>query len=340
MSIRVLMVTPPLPDANRPGSMAPAARQIESLCEFGIEPVIADMRGIPKLKYLQAIPRIRRLARDCDLVHAHFGYCGWLARMQRSKPLVLSFMGSDVYGDTLAGGRPGWFSGTVAWINRNFLSSRVDQILVKSQMMADLIAPAPCTVIPNGVDVQTFKPMDRQQARQQIGLDPDKRYVLFPGNPENPRKGFPTAQSALEVANQKLDQPAEMVKLWGIPPAEVADYMNACDAMFMVSLAEGSPNVVKEAMACNRPIIGVPVGDVEWLLDGVEGCHVCDRDPQQLGAKLAATLQSPHLEVGGRQRIEDYKLDLSSVARRVCQVYEKALGREFLPKEEDVPAMV
>jgi len=325
------MVTPPLPDANNPGSMAPAARQIESLREFGVEPVIADMRGIPKLKYLQAIPRIRRLARGCDLVHAHFGYCGWLARMQRSVPLVLSFMGSDVYGDTLAGGKPGWFSGSVAWINRNMLAQRVDQVLVKSQMMADLIAPVPATVIANGVDVKTFSPADMQLSRRKIGLDPHKRYVLFPGNPENPRKGFPTAQAALEVANSQLDEPAEMVKLWGIPPAEVAVYMNACDAMFMVSLAEGSPNVVKEAMACNRPIVGVPVGDVQWLLEGVAGCHVGARDPQQLGSKLAAILQNPGLEVGGRRRIEEYQLDLSSVARRVCQVYQRALKREFLP---------
>jgi len=328
--MRVLMVTPPLPDANRPGSMAPAARQIESLRDCGIEPVIADMRGIPKLKYLQAVPRIRRLARDCDLVHAHFGYCGWLARLQRSKPVVLSFMGSDVYGDTLANGRPGWFSGSVAWINRNLLAHRVDQILVKSQMMADLIAPVPATVVPNGVDLDTLRKIKKKKARRQTGLEPGKRYVLFPGNPENPRKGFPTAEAALNVANELLaaqqQEPAEMVKLWGIPPAEVTLYMNACDAMFMVSLAEGSPNVVKEAMACNRPIVAVPVGDVEWLLSDVAGCHVGPRDPQTLGAALANVLQADELEVGGRARIEELKLDLGSVARRVCQVYERALG--------------
>jgi len=83
-------------------------------------------------------------------------------------------------------------------------------------------------------------------------------------------------------------------------------YMNACDMMLMTSLIEGSPNVVKEAMACNRPIISVPVGDVAKMIDGVAGCSVCQRDPQEIGERLADGLS--------------HNLSPPTVVRRSCGV--------------------
>jgi len=100
--------------------------------------------------------------------------------------------------------------------------------------------------------------------------------------------------------------------------------MNASDAMIMTSLIEGAPNVVKEVMACDLPIIGVPVGDVEQLLDRVTGCHVCPRDARIIGKQLARTLKSPDCD--GRNAIIARGLDLKSVARRIVAEYEKALG--------------
>jgi glycosyltransferase involved in cell wall biosynthesis len=96
--------------------------------------------------------------------------------------------------------------------------------------------------------------------------------------------------------------------------------MNACDAMLLTSLIEGSPNVVKEAMACNLPVVAVPVGDVPELLAGVPGYIVCPRDAQQLGDALAHVLASPP-QAAGRAALEQKGLDLASVARRVLAVY-------------------
>lgn len=326
--MRVLMICPELPNAGNPGSMAPAARQIESLRQLGLSIDVVDMRGIPKLKYLQVIPKIRRLARHADVIHAHFGYCGWLgflapAFSRRRAPLVVSFMGDDLLGTPCnTKGDLEWFSRLMVRANK-VLATKVDQVIVKSQEMAEVIAPAASTVIPNGIDVTTFRPMDRAAARRQLNLPSERNLVLFPGNPDNPRKGHQLAVAAVAVASRELNQPIDLVPLWSIEPDQVAVYMNACDAMVMTSMIEGSPNVVKEAMACNVPIVGVLVGDVQQLLDGVPGCELCTRDPEIIGRAMVRALAA--LEFGGREAIIGRGLDLQTVARRIVHVYERAL---------------
>lgn len=338
--MRVLMICPELPRSATPGSMAATARQFESIHQLGLTTDVVDMYGIPKLKYLQVIPRVRRLARQADLIHAHFGYCGWLGylapMLSRSKaPLVISFMGDDLLGTPYdADGNLEWFSKQMVRSNI-LLAKKVAQVIVKSQEMADVLAPTPATVIPNGVDTATFQAVDRVQSRRELGLPEDRKLVLFPGDPSNPRKGHRLASAAIAVASGRLGGEIDLVPLWGVKPNQVAVYMNACDAMVMTSLIEGSPNVVKEAMACNLPIVGVPVGDVQQLLDGVEGCEFCVRDPEVVGAAIVRALAAP--SCGGRDAILSRGLDLESVARRVVGVYEQALGRTIsLPSHSPI----
>ncbi len=322
--MRVLMICPELPRAGCPGSMAPAARQIESLRDLGIDAEIVDMRGIPKLKYVQVIPRIRQLAASVDLVHAHFGYCGWLASVTSSKPTVISFMGDDLLGTAMPNGNMSRFSLAMARWNRR-LARRADAVIVKSGEMAQVLAPLPSAVIPNGVDLDMFRPMDRITAQAELQINDGSRKVLFPGNPDYPVKGFPLASAAVAVAQEMLNQTIDLVPLWNIDPLRVPLYMNAMDAMLMTSISEGSPNVVKEAMACNLPVIGVPVGDVHELLQGVCGYVTCERDPAEIGRHLAQILVQPQ-KVEGRKAIVDKRLDLESIALRIIEVYESVLS--------------
>lgn len=336
LSPRVLHVCPELPTQDCPGSMAPAARQIDSLSKLGVQTQVIDMRGIPKLKYLIAIPKIRRAAREVDVIHSHFGYCGWLSRLStlamRSRPrLVMSFMGDDLLGTPKADGTLEWPSRVQAWINKHF-ARRFDQVIVKSQEMAGKIAPCDCTVIANGVDMDTFKPMSSTEARSRLNLPTGRKLVLFPGNPENPRKGHLLATAAVEVAARDLGEPIDLVPLWNIDPADVAVYMNACDVMLMVSLIEGSPNVVKEALSCDVPVIGVEVGDVPQMLDGISGCSVCPRDPDVIGRALVQQLQNP-VTCDGRQVLLERGLDLESVARSVRSIYDAARSSQPIRKK-------
>jgi glycosyltransferase involved in cell wall biosynthesis len=329
--MRVLMICPELPSADNPGSMAPGARQIYSIRDAGVDVHIVDMRGVPKLKYLQVIPKVRRAIRQVDLVHAHFGYCGWLGLLgrrlaMRRVPIVMSYMGDDLLGTpkdekgTLEKSSIWAATLNIRWANR------YDQVIVKSQEMANIIRPVHSHVIPNGVDLTVFRPQPRIQAREQLGWNPTGEKILFPGDPQNPRKGFQLAQAAVKLAEAVWGKPLELVPLWGIIPDLVPVYMNACNAMLMTSLIEGSPNVVKEAMACDANVIAVPVGDTHEMLDGVAHCFRVNRSAEEISAALCDALRN-NLPSDGRIMLERRRLSLDGVAGQVIEVYNQALHR-------------
>ncbi|MEW6755697.1 MAG: glycosyltransferase [Candidatus Latescibacterota bacterium] len=325
-TVRVLMVSHPLPDALHPGTMAPAARQMRSLAEAGVEVEVVQVRGLPKAKYLQTRARMMRLLPGVDLVHAHFGYCGWLALSQRQRPVVISYMGDDLLGTPRASGRTTLWSRLQVQINRR-LARRYAAVIVKSAEMARVVAPTPAHVVPNGVDLQVFAPVARLAACRRLGWDPDGIHVLFPGNPRNPRKGYPLACGAVAHASRLLGAPVEIRVLSGVDPERVPLYMNACHAVLLTSLVEGSPNVVKESLACGVPVVSVPVGDVPELLAGVHPGAVRPYRAEELGAALAELLACGPRS-NGRQVLRERRLDLAGVASRILEIYAQALGRQ------------
>jgi glycosyltransferase involved in cell wall biosynthesis len=318
------MVTARLPATGHSPTLAPLARQIESLRAAGLEVDVLQVRGLPALKYLQTLPEFHRRAARADVIHAHYSYSGWLARTSLKKPLVISFMGEDVLGTPDSNGRISRLSRFDVRMSRR-LARLADAVIVKSHEMAAVIAPVRSHVLPNGVDVDAFRPMPRAEARHQLGWPDDRRYVLFPGNPAQPRKGFAWAQRALERASARSSDPLELRPLWPVAPADVPLYMNACDAMLLTSYHEGSPNVLKEAMACNLPVVSVPIGDVAERTAGVSGYRVRPRDAEQLADALLSTLQD-RTACGGREAILRQGLDLASVADAIVDVYHEALA--------------
>ena len=319
------MVTAPLPTASRPGTWAAVARQIDSIRSLGIEVEVLEIAGARGIKYLRALGHLRERSSRANLIHAHYGYCGWVSRLQRRKPVVVSFMGSDLLGVADATGRITASSRVVVEIDRR-LARFVDAVIVKSRQMAQVLDPVIAHLIPNGVDLDAFQPIDRSAARDSLGWHDRRARVLFPGNPALPNKGFPLAQAAVSVASSALAEPVEIVPLSGIAPEQVPLYLSACSAMLLTSYTEGSPNAVKEAMACNLPVLAVSVGDVPELLSGVESCAVCPRDPQILGSELARLLKTADRS-NGRETIKARGLDLASVAHRVAAVYQDVLQR-------------
>lgn len=334
--MRVLMICPELPSEQNPGSMAPGARQIFSIRDAGIDVQIVDMRGIPKLKYLQVVPKVRQAIRNVDLVHAHFGYCGWLALLgrklaMRRVPIVMSYMGDDLLGTP--SDEKGNLEKSSIWaakLNTRW-AKRYEQVIVKSREMAEKLSPTSCHVIPNGVNLSVFQPEERAAARQRLGWSIAGEKVLFPGDPQNPRKGFQMAQAAVKLAESDWGRPLELVPLWGIKPDLVATYMNACNAMLMTSLIEGSPNVVKEALACDANVISVPVGDAHEMLTDVTNCHRVARQPEAIAAALCDVLRTNQAS-NGRAVLQQRRLSLEGVAQQVIEVYHQALAQVAVRK--------
>jgi len=318
------MVTSQLPTKNKPRTNAFVTRQIQSMRDIGLSVELLEIKGISQLKYIVGISQLWKLLKRADIIHAHYSYCGWLARFQCSLPIVISFMGDDLLGSPRNDGKATIRSRFEVQANR-FFARFVDAVIVKSAEMARVIAPIKTYIIPNGVDLKTFFPMEINHARRDLGLKKGKKYILFPGDPDNPRKGFCLARASIDVAQSYIEEPIEVVVLKGIIPERVPLYINACDTVLMTSLWEGSPNVIKEAMACNTPIVSVPVGDVPQLLEDVSVSEICSRDPEVIGCSLARILRCGRRS-NGRDSIILKKLDQVTVAQQIHGIYKEVLS--------------
>ena len=200
-------------------------------------------------------------------------------------------------------------------------------MIVKSREMAEVVASVGAHVIPNGVDTERFRPLDGGEARKRLGWSFEDRYVLFAGSPENPRKAYPVARAAVDRAAALVgSRRTRMVPLSGIAPDLMPAHMSAADALLMTSYWEGSPNVVKEALACNLPVVSVPVGDVPDLLEGVEASTICPREPTALGDALAGVLQQPRRS-DGRWAVQRKGLDVEQIGAAVASVYRQVLAQ-------------
>ncbi len=329
--MRILMICPELPTADRPGGMAPAVRQFDSLRCRGHNVQVIDMSGRRVVKYAEVLPKIWKQMRICDLVHAHYGFCGWLGRTGVNKPLVVSFMGSDINGDNAANGRPRFATRIESLSNRILLSRLASHVIVKSNAMADVLggklkASGRLSVIPNGVDIDRFQPQDRTQAREILGWNPNRNYILFPSDPNRANKGYELASAAVKLVARELDRPVDLIPLWGVAPEEVPVYMNACNVMTLASFAEGSPNVVKEALACGLPTVSTAVGDVPEMLAGIRTCYISTRDPADMAHGILRVIAMEGRETS-RKRILESGLTLDAVAGRIEAIYQKIVQR-------------
>jgi glycosyltransferase involved in cell wall biosynthesis len=171
------------------------------------------------------------------------------------------------------------------------------------------------------VDIDAFQPIDRQEARARLGLPPDKPLVLWAGEYWRPEKRFDLVEAAMEGVKATLPD-TELVLLSKKPHDVVPLYMSACDALILTSALEGSPMVIKEAMACNLPIVSVRVGDVPEVISGTPSCTLAERDPDDLAAKLVEVLREPR-RTDGRGRIAHLRHD--RIAGRIIEVYRHAV---------------
>jgi glycosyltransferase involved in cell wall biosynthesis len=324
--LRVLCVTNMWPRDDQPSYGTFVHSQTDSMARRGVDITVHMIDG-RRNKHAYLVAALRFLARNLDsphydLVHAHTGHCGVVAALQRRVPVVVSFVGYDVYG-TPAGvdGSPTLKSRLEAMLFHQ-LPRFVAGTITKSRRMHDML-PASAhkknMVLPNGVDRGRFFPIPRDDARRRLGWNTNAPIVLFAGNPANPRKRFDVAEGA--VALCRREEPATQLQVcWGLPPADVPLLMSAADVLMLPSVAEGSPNVVKEALACDLPVVAADVGDVPELLSGIDNCHVVDREP---GAFADAALQV--LRSGGRceGRAKTADLDIDQIAERLQAFYEE-----------------
>lgn len=290
------------------------ADHIERLSsDFGVDFDHVHVHVDRRLAYSRALTEMARKLRadSYDLVHAFYGHCGLLGRLQRRAPLLVTFQGSDVLGgiDGALHGRDGRIGRAVA--------GRADGVVVMSDEMATVLDRPDAHVIPFGVNTEIFRPSDRIAAQRALGMDPSVARVLFPYDPARVEKHHGiVAEAVALVRDRGVD--IELITLVGRERGEVASHMVACDALALASDHEGSPVAVREALACGLPVVSVDVGDVVSVLAGRSACHIVERDP-------AAMADALHDVIADRRRTPsepDARLpDVAATCRRLYAVY-------------------
>ena len=340
MSMRVLIATAIYPTDENPATGSYVRTQVEALRDLGlrVDVFVLEREGGAAERYLGGAREIRRLAAsgDYDLLHAHYSFMGMIARLQRQLPVVVTFHGSDLLGAVGDASGRHTFKSRLAVKAGQALSRGVAAAIVQSDEMAGKLGDRDRVhVISHEVDLELFKPVDQLQAKRELGLEPARRYLLFAANPSVAVKRFPLAEAA-HARLREAGHDVEMCIVHRDTQERLAQYMNACDALVFPSFQEGSPNIVKQALACNLPIVATEVGDVRELFGDAADCFICPPSVDAFAGRLAELVTAPRRS-RGRERVEH--LTKPYVAGRIRAVYGQVLQRHEGSSADEGPAL-
>lgn len=257
--------------------------------------------------YARFYPQVlRQSLSGYDLVHANYGLTAPFAVCQPHLPVVVSLWGGEFVGNRFAP------------VIRACVK-RADAVIVPSEVMVERL-PASVHdrthVVPFPVDTDEFRPRPRAVARESIGWDTDRDVVLFPYAEARYEKNYPLAERVVDG----LDD-VELRSVANEPYERMPAYLNASDALLITSRWESGPMTVKEALACNLPVVSRPVGFVPNVLDGIDSTCVGATE-RELRQGLRTALDTDR-EVDGRQSVRSYRP--ADMGGRIRAVYERCL---------------
>lgn len=298
--------------------------QGESMRKCGVRVDYFAIGGKGFAAYFKASGRLRRRLKQKTyrIIHAHYGLSALVALAGHGNiPLVVSFMGDDILGSNRIDGKitllSRWFSKINILLARHFY----DFNIVKStEMLTRLGKNRKAEIVPNGVDIEIFRPVNKTEALTVTGFTKEKGNFIFIGDQSRPEKNYKLALEAVRRAGSNF----ALLVVRGKKPQELAYYYSAADAVLITSFHEGSPNILKEAMACNCPVVATDVGDVRMLSEGIAGHFLTSFDPSDVAGKLvsAENFRMKAGETKGRLRIIERKLDSASVALQIISIYK------------------
>jgi glycosyltransferase involved in cell wall biosynthesis len=332
--MRILAITNMYPSADFPSQGVFVQEQVKGLCAVGLDVrvLFVDRRRDGPATYYRLRSKVRDAVTEFqpDVIHVMYGgvMAEQIIRHNHACPIVVTFRGSDLLGENLSGWKRKIISHYGVRCSRWAAKKADGVVVVARHLMGALNGAVPSQrlrVIPSGIDLSRFKPIDPIECKQKLGWSAEIFHVVFASSSGDPVKRPWLAKAAVEHA-KRLGCPAEIHVVTGIPTTEMPVWLNAGDALLLTSLHEGSPNIIKEALACGLPVVSVDVGDVAEQLESQEGCHLSPADPEALAAKLHLVWQRGK-RLDSWTRRED--VSVLSVAQKLKQLYEELIS----PKE-------
>lgn len=300
--MRILFIS-----SGNKGNISPfVLEQGNALINIGQQINFFTIVGKGALGYLRNISRLNRKIEDFkpDLLHSHFGLSGLVASLQRKVPVIVTFHGTDVTN----------FKNNIFSSFANLLSAQ--SIFVEGKLAEKIFIKRKNkeNIIPCGVDLKTFYPIDKFIARDKLSLDRNKTLILFSSSFSNKIKNYPLAKAAYELIGN-----CELIELKGYTREETNLLLNACDLLLSTSKSEGSPQIIKEAMACNCPIVSTDVGDVNERINSIEGCYICSFNPKDVADKVQLAISFAK-RTDGRLKISKFSNEI--IAKKIIDIYK------------------
>lgn len=283
--------------------------QMEALRQQGCEIDTYGVVGKGFRGYLKNLPNLRMKIQEFhpDIIHAHYGLSGLLANLQRQIPVITTFHGSDVHA-----------GGMILFLSKIAMRLSAYNVFVCEKLRTIAgYSRYNCCILPCGINLEQFVSIEKNIARDKLGWERNKKIVLFAG-------AFSTVVKNAELAQQSVAmlEDVAIVEMKGFNREEVVYAMNAADCLLMTSHNEGSPMVIKEAMACGLPIVSVDVGDVKDIVGNTEGCYMAEKSTSDVSEKIeqALAFQFPTL---GRNRIIELGLTNDLIADKLIHIYKQ-----------------
>ena len=288
--------------------------QADALTKEGIKVDFFLIKNNGVFGYLKSIRELIHCTENIeyDVYHAHYSFSGYVASLAKKKPLVVSLLGTDVIKSSLSRSILKIVSSMCDWSG----------IIVKSDQMKNLLKIKKIEVVPNGVSFDTFHPINQKKARSILNWNLEEKIILFNGHKSNPIKNYALAEKAINLCKKNI----KIVEMKNLDQEKLNLYYNACDVFLSTSLWEGSPNTIKEAMACNTNIISTNVGDVNYLFGKEKYNRICTFDPIEISTTITNALRVKKENNKGRERLIHLSLQGTDVAQKLIKLYHTILA--------------
>jgi glycosyltransferase involved in cell wall biosynthesis len=293
----LLTITNLWPHDENPAYGPFVKRSVDGLDALGVVGDVLFIRGYKGLRayaaaavFVGALRATKRYA----LVHAHGGETALVARLYTGAPVVASYLGSDL----LAPQEGGWRIGLERRVRSAVLRRHATLMTATTTKTLEMEEALPRRgrqrnrVIADGIQLDRFRPIDQALARKRLGCPLEPPIVVFCGRAASPVKRLWLAEQAVSLARLELVD-LRLIIASGVEPDEMPYYYSAADCLLHTSASEGSPNVIKEALACNLPIVATPAGDIERLLAGARPGRVVEADAAALAREVIRCCRNP-----------------------------------------------
>ena len=283
--------------------------QVESLKKIDIHIEYFLIKGKGWTGYLKSLSKLKKKIKNkkFNLIHAHYGLSGLLATLQRRIPVIITFHGSDIN------------------INKNykwsFIASRLSSkniFVHKDQPKKLKVMLNEKDIIPCGINLKIFQPKDKVALRKKLNWDQNKVYILFSSSFDKPVKNVNLAyKSTQNIKN------SELIELKNYTKIELSNLMNAADLLLVTSFSETGPLIVKEAIACNCPVVSTDVGDVKEIIVKRKNSFVTSYNPKEIEAVIKKVIKLKKPVPKNELTLQEY--DLNYAAQRIKVVYQECL---------------